>query len=63
MFHFPEYRFNNLCIQLKIHAHYSMWVAPFGDPRVKDLLHLTEAYRSLTRPSSPVRTKAFTMRP
>ena len=25
---------------------------PFGDPRVKGLLHLTVAYRSLTRPSS-----------
>jgi hypothetical protein len=29
------------------------WVAPFGNLRVKGHLHLTEAYRSLSRPSSP----------
>ena len=28
-------------------------VVPFGNPRVKGYLHLTEAYRSLSRPSSP----------
>ena len=31
------------------------WVVPFGDPRVKGHLHLTGAFRSLSRPSSPVR--------
>ena len=31
------------------------WVVPFGNPRVKGHLHLTGAYRSLSRPSSPVR--------
>ena len=31
------------------------WVVPFGNPRIKDYLHLPEAYRSLSRPSSPVR--------
>ena len=61
MFHFPEYRFVTLCIQITIREHYFTWVAPFGNPRVKDSLHLTEAYRSLARPSSPVRAKAFTM--
>ena len=30
-------------------------VVPFGDPRVKGHLHLTAAFRSLSRPSSPVR--------
>ena len=30
-------------------------VVPFGNPRVKGHLHLTAAYRSLSRPSSPVR--------
>ena len=30
-------------------------VVPFGNPRVKGYLHLTAAYRSLSRPSSPVR--------
>ena len=29
------------------------WVVPFGNPRVKGYLHLTAAYRSLSRPSSP----------
>ena len=28
-------------------------VVPFGNPRIKDYLHLPEAYRSLSRPSSP----------
>ena len=31
------------------------WVAPFGNLRIKGYLHLTEAYRSLSRPSSPLR--------
>ena len=31
------------------------WVVPFGDPRVKGHLHLTAAFRSLSRPSSPPR--------
>ena len=31
------------------------WVPPFGNPRVKGYLHLTAAYRSLSRPSSPLR--------
>ena len=31
------------------------WVVPFGDPRVKGHLRLTAAFRSLSRPSSPVR--------
>ena len=29
------------------------WVVPFGNPRVNGHLHLTAAYRSLSRPSSP----------
>ena len=38
-------------------------VAPFGHPRVKACLRLTEAYRSLPRPSSPSCAKASTVRP
>ena len=38
-------------------------VAPFGDLRVKACLRLTEAYRSLPRPSSPACAKASTVRP
>jgi hypothetical protein len=30
------------------------WVAPFGNPRIKALWQLPEAYRSLIRPSSPL---------
>jgi hypothetical protein len=37
------------------------WVAPFGDLRIKGCLHLPEAYRSLPRPSSPLRAKASTI--
>ena len=38
-------------------------VSPFGNLRVKGCLRLTEAYRSLPRPSSAPDAKAFTMRP
>jgi hypothetical protein len=37
---------------------FKYWVAPFGNPRIKGYLHLPEAYRSLSRPSSPPRAKA-----
>ena len=39
------------------------WVVPFGNPRINGYLHLPEAYRSLSRPSSPPRAKASTRRP
>ena len=38
-------------------------VAPFRNPRVKGRLHLTAAYRSLPRLSSPTRAKASAMCP
>ena len=38
-------------------------VVPFGNPGVNGHLHLTRAYRSLSRPSSPPRAKASTRRP
>ena len=31
------------------------WVVPFGNPGINGHLHLPRAYRSLSRPSSPVR--------
>ena len=49
-----------LCVQKGVMQYYLHWVAPFGNPRVKAYLPLTEAYRSLSRPSSPVDTKAST---
>ena len=39
------------------------WVVPFGNLGVKGHLRLTQAYRSLSRPSSPVRAKASAIRP
>ena len=55
---------------LRLPPYYSMdnypsgnWVVPFGNPRIKGHLHLPEAYRSLSRPSSPPRAKASTRRP
>ena len=57
MFHFPEFaplRVLYLAIQ---------WVAPFGNPRIKALWQLPEAYRSLIRPSSPLPAKASTYGP
>ena len=39
------------------------WVVPFGNPRIKGYLLLPQAYRSLSRPSSPPRAKASTRRP
>ena len=36
------------------------WVSPFGNLRVKGCSHLTAAYRSVPRPSSPVCAKAST---
>ena len=39
------------------------WVAPFGNPRIWALLQLPAAYRSFTRPSSPLHAKASTVCP
>ena len=47
-----------LSIYLTVHTHYCMWVAPFGNLRVDGYLHLTAAYRSLSRPSSAPSAKA-----
>ena len=44
-------------------AYYRHQVTPFGNLRIKACLRLPEAYRSLSRPSSPVSTKAFTVCP
>ena len=39
------------------------WVVPFGNPGIKGYLLLPQAYRSLSRPSSPPWAKASAMRP
>ena len=55
MFQFPPLAPNRLCVQRPVSRHDSGWVAPFGNLRIDGCLHLTEAYRSLPRPSSPSR--------
>src|ERR671911_2057750 len=52
MVHFPGLSSHSLWIQPGILRYYPEWVAPFGYPRVKACLRLTEAFRSLPRPSS-----------
>ena len=52
-----------LLIQYMILGHYSMWIAPFGYPRIKVSLQLPAAFRSLPRPSSAPSAKAFALRP
>ena len=39
------------------------WVSPFGNPRINAHLQLPVAYRSLSRPSSALDAKAFTLCP
>lgn len=39
------------------------WVAPFGNPRIKAYSRLPEAYRRVSRPSSPLDAKASTRCP
>ena len=48
--------------QLKF-SRYLRWVAPFGDPWIKAHSQLPTAYRSVSRPSSPVHAKASTKCP
>ena len=38
------------------------WVHPFGNSGIEGYLHLPRTYRSLSRPSSPLRAKASPMR-
>ena len=56
MFHFPWYRSEALFYSDSSNGVLPRWVAPFGNLRVKESMPLTEAYRSLARPSSPAGT-------
>ena len=60
MFQFPPFASAHCCTDNRPSAG---WVVPFGNPRIKGYLHLPQAYRSLSRPSSPPRAKASTRRP
>ncbi len=51
-----------LCIHRTVTARYRRRVSPFGHLRVKAYLQLTAAFRSLSRPSSALDAKAFTLR-
>ena len=52
----PRVRFITLCIQVTIP--HMRWVSPFGNLRIKGYSHLPVAYRSVSRPSSPLSAKA-----
>ena len=61
MFQFPGFASHTL--QHGMTLYYQSRVAPFGNPRFKGCLLLTEAYRSWPRPSSLPDAKASTVRP
>ena len=63
MFQFSPLAPHRLWIQRWVTRHDSRRVSPFGHPRINAYVRLPEAFRSLSRPSSPVRAKASTVRP
>src|SRR3954453_11147035 len=63
MFQFSPLAPLRLWIQQRVTAHDGCRVSPFGHPRINAYVRLPEAFRSLSRPSSPVRAKASTVRP
>ena len=63
MFQFSPLAPRSLWIQERVTRHDSRRVSPFGHPRINAYVRLPEAFRSLSRPSSPVRAKASTVRP
>ena len=58
MVHFPRLALSALYIQAVVFR-----VPPFGNQRVNGYVLLTVAYRSFSRPSSPLSAKAFTACP
>jgi hypothetical protein len=52
---------DELCIHSPVMENYLHGVTPFGHARVKAYLPLSVPYRSLSRPSSPIGTKASIM--
>src|ERR1700741_192210 len=63
MFQFSPLASRSLWIQERMTEHDLRRVSPFGHPRINAYVRLPEAFRSLSRPSSPVRAKASTVRP
>lgn len=63
MFQFSPLASVSLWIQEQMTRHDPRRVSPFGHLRITAYVRLPEAFRSLSRPSSPVRAKASTVRP
>ena len=63
MVQFPPLALTGLYIHPAVMRYDPHRVSPFGNLRVKACLQLTEAYRSLPRPSSPSDAKASTVSP
>jgi len=65
LFSFPPgtkmFQFSGLAF-LSEYQSFDQWVAPFGYLRIISYLHLPVAFRSLSRPSSPLRAKASSIR-
>ena len=57
----PRVSPHTLCIQMQVRQ--KSWVFPFRNLRIKGYWHLPEAYRSLSRLSSPLCAKASTVCP
>jgi hypothetical protein len=55
MFQFAPLASNSLWIQERMTRHDPRRVSPFGHHRIKACVRLPDAFRSLPRPSSPVR--------
>ena len=63
MVHFPPFASTELCVHSGMTRHDPCRVSPFGNLRINACLRLPEAYRSLSRPSSPLCAKASTACP
>ena len=63
MFQFSPLASLRLCVHQEDDEGLPRRVSPFGNLRINAYLQLPEAYRSLSRPSSPVDTKASTNYP
>ena len=61
MFQFAGFASSPYVFRLKITL--DGWVSPFGNPRIKACSQLPVAYRSVSRPSSPLSAKASTKCP
>lgn len=57
------FQFSGLASCITGYHTYIWWVAPFGYSRINGYLHLPATFRSLSRPSSPLRAKASPVRP